>query len=239
LLKEWLDQHPLDVADCEALVLAYVEQQLLGSDVLRSLLQQWTKIEPSSMGPLEIQAWMPEPPPASQLRALEWTADHKLTGQAGSIDPEILRAYARALMERYRGLRSVFYLPPQDELQTLLGELLNRDPTQRILHQLCLAELAWDRGDDASFLGSARQALENEAEWNSLTSAAHREALGFVLPWLIEAHQQKGELTWAWTLCQRARRLGYIEPSRGVGLPLAEMAYRKVQAAMKGQARPL
>ena len=141
-------------------------------------------------------------------------------------DPEPLRMYASYLMQTYRAHRSVFYLPPSDELQTLLERLMATNPSNQRVYKLHLAELAWDRSDDAAFRNYSESAFDPDtAKWGPLGFSADPIAPRIVLARMIENLWRAGKFQEAWALGQEAKRNRYTG-----SYPPLDMACRKAEA---------
>ena len=121
--------------------------------------------------------------------------------------------YSRHLQHAYRQSRSTVYQPPTEELRAVLERLVAVDTRNRRSHQLRLAELAWDTGDEPRFLELASQALlqpngPDAASQLDFDYSAPARVLGIVIEGLIH----RGRFADAQGWCDSARRSGYLDP---------------------------
>jgi hypothetical protein len=145
---------------------------------------------------------------------------------------EPLRLYAADLLETYRAQRSIFYLPPITELETVLQRLVDTDPSHRRVYRCYLAELAWDRGDDAQCLTLGQSALDPDlAQGGPIDFTLDPAAPRAVLYRMAESYWRTGRAREAWNLCEQAGANGFLSDSDHL-FPLLAMTYRKLQAAV-------
>jgi hypothetical protein len=138
--------------------------------------------------------------------------------------------YSRYLQNSYRQARSVFYQPPTDELRTVLEFLAEKDVVHRTSHQLRLAELAWDLGDEQRFVELASAALLHSGEAGTTGRFDFDfSAPGRVIFLLIESLWRKGAVTDAQWWCNSARQSGYLDPKSRYYSRRLEMVVRKVE----------
>ena len=83
-------------------------------------------------------------------------------------------------MQTYRAHRSAFFLPPSDELRATLDRLIETDKSNQRVHKLRLAEIAWDRGDDAACLRLGQSAFNPNVADNLYEIALPNEELSRV-----------------------------------------------------------
>jgi hypothetical protein len=148
-------------------------------------------------------------------------------------DPELLQLYARFLLQTYRTQRSAFYTPPSGELETALRRLLETDKPHQRVHMLRLAELAWDRGDDAACLSWGARALDPDPGTSGpINFDQDPTAPALTLGRMVESLWRAGKCQDAWDLCRQARQNGFAGKQAKHPDPLFELSYRKVEAFM-------
>jgi hypothetical protein len=153
--------------------------------------------------------------------------------EQGRRDIAALHFYERVLMRAYRMKRSVFYVPDSARLQEVLALLLERDPTNRRVFNLHLAELAWDRGDDVVAMRYGMAGLDPDTQKSgryvfTLDELAPRQ----VLTDLIEISLREGKLKQAQTLADMARAGKLLAAGEFYFAPL-DLACRKTAAAVE------
>jgi len=233
ILGQYLRRRPLTESDFLALTLFSSTYHLPQGNLLRSLLARWQHDFPKSLEPVELAAKLADPPPAEELEAFRLAA-HKeeILGQAGR-DPDLLRYYAQCLMSAYRAQRSAFFLPATADLETILLRLIDADPASQRVAWLWLAELAWDRGDDAVCLRYGTGALDPDvAKSGPVQFDLDPGGPARVLRRMIESHWRSGNHPAAWKLCQQAQKYGYTGSSAKQDDAWLDMTYRKVESKM-------
>jgi spermidine synthase len=225
LLGQYLQKRPLTETDYKAFGRFYMEQRLPEQDLFRSLLLRWHREKPEATLPMELMAQASDQILTAELEALRLASSRDFLVQHAEKDPEPLRMYASYLMQTHRAHRSVFYLPPSDDLQKILQRLIETNPANRRVYQLHLAELAWDRGDDAACIQLAQSALDpNIAKGGRINFSIDPSAPRQVLHRMTESLWRAGKLREAWNLCQDAERNNYLG-----SYPLLDMNCRKIE----------
>ena len=141
----------------------------------------------------------------------------------------LMREEAVALMDRHRTRRSAYYLPPTDELEALLKTLIELDPGQRRAHRARLAEVLWDRGDEAQFLEVALKVFAAQSEEDGpyrfdLDPRAPR----IVIAYMLQLFDQRGDSRTTRQLVQEAVEKGFLGPKSSVREPLLEFHARRI-----------
>jgi spermidine synthase len=157
LLGRWLAREPVTPADLESIAACFTAYNFPQPPLVRSAMQRWLQLEPTNALPLHVLELLSRvaPAPDSEQVRLAQRPEFRLAADRG--DLSLIRIQAHLLMTIYRAQRSALFQPPSDHLRRLLEALVNADPARRGLHELRLAELKWDRGDDDGFLELARQ----------------------------------------------------------------------------------
>lgn len=231
LLGEHARRFPLNVAEAQSFALLHATHRMPKPRMLRSILERWRELAPGSTLPAEFSAKMEYPLPVAELEAsrMARVRDTMLENPAAEMEP--LRIYSRHLMNAYRQQRSVFYQPPTEDLIQVLERLAEVDSVHRQTHWLRLAELAWDRGDDARFMELAERAFRQEAGAPpvgrfDLDRIAPGNVLGLVLETLWRAGRREEARQWS----AAARSGGYLIPGSAYYTPVLAMIARKVDA---------
>jgi hypothetical protein len=138
-------------------------------------------------------------------------------------------------MESYRAHRSVFNQPPAELLETVLERLLQTDPANQRVYKCHQGEVAWDQGDDAKCASLTDSALSPDRRTGGpVNFAIDPGAPQIVILRKIEILWRGGKLADAWTLCQDAKREGFIGSN-----PMLDLVFRKVEAYAAAQAPAL
>jgi spermidine synthase len=200
LLARYLESHPLTEPDFKALNAWYCFFGPSGTTLFRSLLHRWQHDLPGDPQPLQTIAALSqsgfdmEPP-------LERFAGNRDTLLArAEHNPQPLRSYCEQLYRAYVAQRSVFYLPPTNELEAVLQRLIETDPSNRRVNQLLLAELAWDHRDDRACIEWGQKALENALSAD-LEQTLQSESLSPILAHVVVANAHAGRPKEANQIC--------------------------------------
>jgi len=239
LLGQYLQNHRLSEEDFKAIALYQSSSRVPGLPLFRTVLERWLHDFPETeMVPelLAKSAALASPYEVELTRLARWR--ERMLRDAAS-EPEMLRAYATALLRHYWFRRSVFFLPPTAELKTVLGRLAETDAGNQRVHKLRLAELAWDEGDDAAcfqFAGTAFDPSTNAA--GPIRFDLDPESPKRVLTRMIESYWRAGLIREAMDLCRQARIQGFAGRADGTGDPALEMTCRKVEATADSNPAP-
>lgn len=236
LLGVYLRQHPLTELDAQAFALFYQSYRLPHPWVLRSLIERWRDLAPGAVLPAEFSAKLDYPLPVAEVEAsrMRRVLPAMLTNAVA--DPDPLRMYSRHLMNGYRQLRSAFHRPPTEELVTVLERLVEADPVHRQSHQLRLAELAWDAGDDDRFFRLAADAfLRRDDRPMTGRFDLDYQAPARILFLIIETLWRGGRYQDAQLWCQAAVEGGYLNRGGGDFVSKLAMVIRKVEATVRPQ----
>jgi spermidine synthase len=226
LLGQYLQKHPLTEADYKAFGRFFMEHHLPEPDQFRTLVLRWQREKPDSTLPMELMSKTSDRPLTAELETLRLAPMAEVLHRQAATEPEPLLLYESYLMQTYRAHRSAFHLPPSDHLQNILERLLETNPANRRVYQLHLAELAWDRGDDAACFRLAESALDpNIARSGRISFSIDPIAPRILLARMADTLWRKGQLREALRLCQDAKSNGYLGK-----LPLLDMTCRKIEA---------
>ncbi len=165
-LSSFLKTHPLSTPDYRELARGFQTYGLPSDALLRSLRVKW-QADPTANGQLDQYARLPPLGTVEELEALRLsTIRQDILAKADS-NRELAHYYLDLLVKIYRDQRSVFWLPPAQELQLMAERMTVADPENRASHLLLLAGLAWDRGDTLRSLEHSRAALTG-TDWPNL-----------------------------------------------------------------------
>ena len=231
LLGRFLKNYKLTENDFKAFALFQTTHHIFDSALFRSLLAGWQHKFPQSMLAVELSAKASDRGTPDDLEAARLALKRDEIFQEAARDPELLRLYARFLIQSYWAQRSVFYLPPVTELESVLHRLIETDSSNQRIYKLRLAGLAWDRQEDDTCLRLAQSGFDPDVksggpiDLNLDPRAAPRTVMR-----MIDIYLRRGHVGRAWNLCQQARTLGYIGVPGPSNDPILEMTYRKVEA---------
>jgi hypothetical protein len=232
LLGRYLADHTLSQPDFRAIASFFLERKTYDPEYFRSILEEWLRRFEGDHLALAMSAQF------ADFRTT-WESEITFLGkhreailkQAES-DPDLLRQYAKYLMQHYRSQRSVFHLPESAELEEILSKLIQLDPTFQRAYRMHLAEIAWDRGDDEQFFEIAGLAFSPEFELGppnyEFDSLAPYRTLGL----MIETYWRKGNIPKAWGVCQQAIAGKYLGDDALRRLPVLDLAFRKTAHSM-------
>jgi hypothetical protein len=234
ILGEYLREQALTEADYKAFGRYFLAHSLPHPAVLGSIVERWASEKPESTLPMELSTKLPEFSLTAELEAIRLRPKSEQLMELAEKDPEPLRIYASHLMRSYRTRRSAYLLPPSDEAERALNRLIETQPAHQRIYKLHLAELAWDRGDDAACLRLGQEAFDPDpAKGGPVSFAADPGAPRLILARMAESLWRAGEIAGAWALCREAEKGGYlrVDPANQT---LLDMTYRKVAAYAAG-----
>jgi hypothetical protein len=240
LAAAYIKKHPLTDADSQRIAATIVDGALGDADLGFRFIQRWAAMNTNSTLPLELlerAGATRSTPIAEEIRLLP---KHAWLLEQGKRDIAALHFYERILMRAYRLKRSVFYLPDTSALHEVLDVLMERDPMNRRVWELNLAELAWDRGDDATATQYGISGLNPDTSKTkpylfTLDELAPRE----VIADLIESALGSGQLKQAAKLADLATEHKFLGSGELYFAPL-DLALRKTAAAIQAvSAKPV
>src|SRR5207244_517408 len=106
--------------DFIAFVRDFQEHRIPEAPLFRSLLQAWQSTSTRPAFPLDLWAAASERVAPAEVRALNFAPLRESMMEDAGKNPAPLRVYSSDLMETYRAQRSVFYLPPTKDLESVL-----------------------------------------------------------------------------------------------------------------------
>jgi spermidine synthase len=232
LLGRYLADHTLSQPDFRAIASFFLERKTYDPEYFRSILEEWLRRFEDDHLALAMSAQFADFRTTWESE-ITFLGKHKeaILKQAES-DPDLLRQYAKYLMQHYRSQRSAFHLPESSELEEVLEKLIQFDPTFQRAYRMHLAEVAWDRGDDDRFFEIASLAFSPEFEHGppnyEFDSLAPYRTLGL----MIETHWRNGNIPDAWGVCQQAIAGKYLGDDALRRLPVLDLAFRKTAHSM-------
>jgi hypothetical protein len=234
-LGEYVRKRSLTEEDFKALARFYLEYGLPDSPMFRTVLLRWQREKPDATLPMELMAQASQGVNAAEVEALRLGPMTDSLLKLAEKDAEPLRQYESYLMESYRAHRSVFNQPPAELLETVLERLLQTDPANQRVYKCHQGEVAWDQGDDAKCASLTDSALSPDRRTGGpVNFAIDPGAPQIVILRKIEILWRGGKLADAWTLCQDAKREGFIGSN-----PMLDLVFRKVEAYAAAQAPAL
>lgn len=231
LLGDYIKLHPLNLTDAQSYALLHTSFGIPRAARLRSIIELWRQLAPGESLPAEYSAKLDYPLPVSELEAqrMAQARDAILTNATRQVEP--LRIYSRHLMHAYRYLRSAYYIPPHEELKSVLERLVELDEHHRRSHLLRLAEIAWDEGDDTNFFRLAAEAFRpgqdgpNEVGRFNFDNRAPGRVLFLIIETLWRAQRFAEARAW----CEAARQGGFLDPAGQYYTERLSMVVRKVE----------
>lgn len=233
LLALYLKSHPLQKADYDALTRFFTAESRQSMGLFYSALLRWQREAPDAIEPLELTTRFDYITAPAEYDALRLGPQRERILQRAAQDPRLLRHYGMTLMESYRELRSVYYLPPTAEVETMLRRLIEADPDNRQLYQLYLAELAYDRGDNAGCVELGRLGLARDPSGGAAKFGLDIGAPVRVAGRMAEALWRQGRWQAAVDLCEETVRAGYLNRRTWYAALPFEVVRRKVLASLK------
>jgi predicted membrane-bound spermidine synthase len=229
LLARYLQGHPLQKEDFAALKQFHFGKKFLRAALVRSWLLRWRRDEAENLDPVALSARIGDVVSSGQLESLRLAPLREVLMAHAAADPQLLRHYAVSLMAAYREQRSVFLTPNTTVLQAALERLIATDPNNQRTYRLFLAELAFDRGDDANCIPFIKAAFDPDTKQAGpldfeLEPKGPRQALAR----LIEVYFRLGRTEDAWRFCQEIVKQGYITITGNSPDPVLSMTFRKV-----------
>ena len=197
--------------------------------VFRSVLRRWQEIEPQDpvvlrlLSTYAIQNPAPDGEVASLVKHPAFSDEERLR------DLHLMRQLADLLLLRHRTQRSAFHVPDSVRLEVFLGALVQLDPARQRVHRMRLAEVSWDRGNDARARALFEEALQpDEARFGTLDFSEDPGCPAGMMARLIDADLRAGDLKAALEKVLRFGRMGYIHPERSGGDDTLQMLARRV-----------
>lgn len=229
LLGEHLARGPLTVDDCRALARQFAKIGLPQLPVFRSILRRWRELQPDDPTVLRLLSTyaIQNPAPDGEVGSL---VNHPAFSDEEKLrDLHLMRQLADLLLLRHRTQRSAFYLPDPVRLEVFLGALVQLDPARQRVHRMRLAEVSWDRGNDARAKALFEEALHpDESRFGPLDFSEDPGCPAGMMARLIDADLRAGDLKSALEKVLRFGRMGYIHPERSGGDDTLQMLARRV-----------
>jgi spermidine synthase len=233
LLGEHLSAHPLTTADCEALATMFAKTGLPFLHAFRGVLYRWVGLDPGAVAAYRLLASFSTESPAPDGDAMRLVASKRL--QTGDLlnDRTLLRKYGDMLLLSYRASRSAFFLAKMPELERVLEQLITADPANQRVHRLRLAEVLWDRGDEAKareIFGEASN--PDESKFGPVNFQMDTTVFRAVAGRLIDSDLRVGNLQRAAKLTQDLAAQGYLNPNSPARDDRLLMLTQRVQATL-------
>jgi len=234
LLGRWLREHGLGKEDLAAFAAYHLGDDSRPLDVFLTLLRRWQREQPENPLPFELAARVKAISPPGELDVLRLAPHRDLIFRRAAEEPLLLRQYARALMRQYSEQRSVFNAPPTDELEPVVRRLIEVDPDNQRVYQAWLAELAWDREDDARAFEWGELALAPDLPRGRAKFRLDPEAPLRAAAFVADVALRRGELARAASFCEGVVQAGYLNNDTRYNALLFEFTQRRVLAALSG-----
>jgi predicted membrane-bound spermidine synthase len=229
LLGDHLARTPLTTDDCRALARQFAKIGIPQLPVFRSVLRRWQELQPGDPTVLRLLSTyaIQNPAPDGEVASLVSHPAFSSEEQLGDLN--LMRQLADLLLLRHRTQRSAFYVPDPVRLEVFLGALIPLDPARQRIHRMRLAEVSWDRGNDARALTLFEEALDpDEKRFGPLDFSEDPGCPAHMMGRWIDADLRKGDLKSALEKVLRFGRMGYIHPERLGGDDTLQMLARRV-----------
>jgi len=238
ILAKYLKKHPATEGDYKRMAAQIVDNAFGDQNLGLRVVQHWANINTNSTLPLELLERTGTTRPTALTEEIRLLPKHAWLLEQGKRDIASLHFYERVLMRAYRLKRNAFYIPDTRPLREVLDLLLERDPQNRRVFELHLAELAWDQGDDAAAHQYGISGLNPDSAKSKpflfiLDELAPRQ----VLTDLIESALSSGQLKQAAKLADLATTRKFLTPGEFYFAPL-DLALRKTTAAIQAATAP-
>jgi hypothetical protein len=233
LLARYVKKHPLTESDYKHIAAQIVDNAFGDQNLGLRVIQHWANINTNSTLPLELLERTGATRPTALAEEIRLLPKHAWLLEQGKRDIASLHFYERVLMRAYRLKRNAFHLPETQHLREVLDLLVERDPQNRRVFELHLAELAWDSGDDAKAHDYGISGLNPDTAKTKpyrfiLDELAPRQ----VITDLIESALASGQLKQAAKLADLATTRKFLTPGEYYFAPL-DLALRKTTAAIQ------
>ena len=151
LLSQWRPLAELGPADFRQFATLFRASSIPEATILRSQVRRWLEVAPDDLYALEWLAGLDRNVPSAEAPSAMLAARPNFRVAREQRAVPLLRIEATALLNVHRARRTAYYVPDSASLEALLSELIAVDPEERRLHHAHLAEVLWDRGEDARF----------------------------------------------------------------------------------------
>ena len=229
LLGEHLARAPLTAEDCRALARQFAKIGIPQLPVFRSVLRRWQELQPKDPTVLRLLSTyaIQNPAPDGEVASLVSHPSFSNEEQLGDLN--LMRQLADLLLLQHRTRRSAFHLPDSVRMEVVLGALIQLDPARQRIHRIRLAEVSWDRGNDARARVLFEEALDlDEQRFGTLDFSEDPGCPAGMMARLIDADLRAGDLKGAMEKVLRFGRLGYIRPEKLTGDEALQMLARRV-----------
>ncbi len=237
LLGKWLPTHPLTAEDCAALVRFVRRHEIYDLVLLRSVAYRWLELDPSARAPLLLLAELAGTDTATDGEYARVLKLHGFEGDGALQNPVLLRQLSVMTVRQHRALTSAFYVPPPGDADAVYRAAIAKDPENQRSHRFRYAELLWNWGRDAEFMGMTQAALDANPAFGSTNITAVRGLARRAFAQLLDLQLRKGDLPAAFHWAQIAVDQGYVneeEASQNLRLSLlARKIYAEVLQAQE------
>jgi predicted membrane-bound spermidine synthase len=229
LLGEHLAGAPIAAEDCRALARQFAKIGIPQLPIFRSVLRRWQELQPNDPTVLRLLSTYAIQNPAPDGEVASLVSHPAFSNEEQLGDLNLMRQLADLLLLQHRTRRSAFHLPDSVRLEVFLGALVQLDPARQRIHRMRLAEVSWDRGNDARARVLFEEALDlDEQRFGSLDFSEDPGCPAGMMARLIDADLRAGDLKGALEKVLRFGRLGYIRPERMTGDEVLQMLARRV-----------
>ncbi|MBL9173822.1 MAG: fused MFS/spermidine synthase [Verrucomicrobiales bacterium] len=216
-------------ADFESVGQLFTVSSIPDPVVFRSQVYRWMELGSTNVDSLRYLVSLDSQVPVSDAVNAQLGTRPEFALARSQRNVPLMLEQASALMSRHRTRRTAYYLPPTQDLEAVLRELIEADPQNRRVHQSRLAEVLWDRGEEAEFLSQATRAFSNQPPDNGpydfdLDPSAPRE----VITRMLLFYDRRGDYKAATQVIKQAVQQRFAGDDAPLRLPLLEYQARRI-----------
>ncbi|MEN9677455.1 MAG: hypothetical protein RIS76_3351 [Verrucomicrobiota bacterium] len=232
LLNQMVRPDQLTADDFAAVGDLFRSSSIPDPQVFRSQVRRWLDLGTTNLEPLRLLVALDQQVEVSDAVNAGLGIRPEFAAARERKDVPLMREQSAALMDRHRTRRSAYYVPPTDELEPVLKDLVELDPSQRRVHRARLAEILWDRGDEAQFLALALKVFSTQsADDGPYEFDLDPRAPRLVIARMLQLFTQRGDFKTASQLVKEAVQKGFAGEEAAIHEPLLEYQARRTLGA--------
>ena len=235
LLSQVRPPGSLTAADFAAAADLFRASSIPDPPVFRSQVRRWLELGTRDLEPLRLLVALDGQVPVTDAVNAAVGIQPEFALALAQTNIALMREQAGALMVRHRTRRSAYFLPPTEELEAVLKALVDEDSSQRRVHRARLAEVLWDRGDEAQFLALALKVFSTQsADEGPYEFDLDPRAPRLVIARMLQLFVQRGDFRTAIQLVKEAVQKGFAGEKATFREPLLEYQARRVLGTAMG-----
>lgn len=207
--------------------------------VFRSQVYRWLELGATNVDPLRYLVSLDAQVAVSDAVNAQLGSRPEFALARSQTNVPLMLEQASALMDRHRTRRTAYFLPPTEDLEAVLRELIEADSGNRRAHRARLAEVLWDRGEEAEFLSQAIRTFStqppDDGPYNfDLDPTAPRT----VIAYMLRLFEQRGDYRSAARVVKEAVQRRFAGDDAVLRLPLLEYQARRIWGAASDRRMP-